>query len=171
MQARPASHPVIVKSAAEFAAIVANNPFVPPRRRTLASSWPSRWIEPNFRNSSNQYLQPGERLAVTERCLSALLWRVLESKAGAAILGKSAAFLEHQPRRNWGQQNKLTPPRGGVRPNPSLEPTATGMALGREALVLIIRPRGQCHTGVCASAQTLGLTSPKDGTPRLGASQ
>ncbi len=57
-------------------------------------------------------------------------------------------------------------------PNPSLEWTATGKPpWPRGALCLSCASRPSRLSGVSPSAQTLGLTSPKDGTPRPGVSQ
>jgi uncharacterized protein (DUF1697 family) len=99
--------PVIVKSAAEFAAIVANNPIAPPESensRFLVAFAMDRTKLQEL-NTLQPLLQPGERLAVTEHaaylhCAGGLL----ESKAGAAILGKDGRSITT---RNWGTTLKL----------------------------------------------------------------
>ncbi len=99
--------PVIVKSAAEFAAIVANNPIVPPEsensRFLVAFAMDGAKLQEL--SSLQSLLQPGERLAVTEQaaylhCAGGLL----ESKAGEAILGKAGRSITT---RNWGTTLKL----------------------------------------------------------------
>ena len=99
--------PVIVKSAAEFAAIVTNNPIAPPESES------SRFVVAFAMGRSNiqelaslqSLLQPGERLAITEHaaylhCAGGLL----QSKAGEAILGKAGRSVTT---RNWGTTLKL----------------------------------------------------------------
>lgn len=105
--------PVIVKSAAEFAAIVTNNPIAPPESEN------SRFLVAFAMDRAKLQelavlrlmLQPGERLAVTEHaaylhCASGLL----QSKAGGAILGKSGRSITT---RNWGTTLKLASLLGG----------------------------------------------------------
>ena len=99
--------PVVVKSAADFEAIVANNPNAPPEsensRFLVAFAMdPAKLQE---LSSLQCLLQPGERLAVTE--LAAYLHctgGLLESKAGEAILGKGGRSITT---RNWGTTLKL----------------------------------------------------------------
>ena len=99
--------PVIVKSAAEFAAIVTNNPIAPPQSensRFLVAFAMDRTRLQEL-SSLQSLLQPGERLAVTEQaaylhCAGGLL----ESKAGEAILGKGGRSITT---RNWGTTLKL----------------------------------------------------------------
>lgn len=99
--------PVIVKSAAEFAAIVAGNPIVP------AASEHARFVVAFAMDRAtlqalaplHALLQPGERLAVTEHaaylhCAGGLL----ESKAGAALLGQRGRGITT---RNWGTTLRL----------------------------------------------------------------
>ena len=105
--------PVIVKSAAEFAAIVANNPIAPPEsensRFVVAFAMDrSKLAE---LSSLQSLLQPGERLAVTEHaaylhCAGGLL----QSKAGEAILGRGGRCITT---RNWGTTLKLASLLGG----------------------------------------------------------
>lgn len=99
--------PVIVKSGAEFASIVANNPIVPPEaensRFLVAFAMDRARLEEL--SSLQSLLQPGERLAVTEHaaylhCAGGLL----QSKAGEAILGKAGRSITT---RNWGTTLKL----------------------------------------------------------------
>jgi len=99
--------PVIVKSAAEFAAIVANNPIAPPEsensRFIVAFAMDRTKLQEL--SSLHSLLQPGERLAVTEQaaylhCAGGLL----QSKAGEAILGKAGRSITT---RNWGTTLKL----------------------------------------------------------------
>lgn len=100
--------PVIVKSAAEFAAIVGNNPIAP------AESENSRFLvafamdrtKLQELSAVRSQLQPGEILAITEHaaylhCAGGLL----ESKAGGAILGKAGRSITT---RNWGTTLKLS---------------------------------------------------------------
>lgn len=105
--------PVIVKSAAEFVAIVANNPIAPPEsensRFLVAFAMDRTRIQELAALQS--LLQPGERLAVTEHaaylhCAAGLL----ESKAGEAILGKASQSITT---RNWGTTLKLASLLGG----------------------------------------------------------
>ena len=70
------------------------------------------------------------------------------------------------PRQSTGlsacasRQHAAGPQVTTVRPNPSLEPTRTGMALGpRGAWFLSSASRAKRHTGARGSAQTLGLTT------------
>ncbi len=99
--------PVIVKSVAEFAAIVATNPIAPPESEN------SRFLVAFAMDQSKlqelatleSLLQPGEHLAVTEHaaylhCAGGLL----ESKAGEAILSKAGRSITT---RNWGTTLKL----------------------------------------------------------------
>ena len=99
--------PVIVKSATEFAAIVAHNPIAPPEsensRFLVAFAMDRARLQELA--SLQPLLQPGERLVVTEHaaylhCAGGLL----ESKAGAAILGKGGRGITT---RNWGTTLKL----------------------------------------------------------------
>jgi len=100
--------PVIVKSAAEFAAIVDNNPIAPPESensRFLVAFAMDRTKLQELGNLQS-LLQPGERLAITEHaaylhCTGGLL----ESKAGVAILGKAGRSITT---RNWGTTVKLS---------------------------------------------------------------
>ncbi len=99
--------PVIVKSEAEFTAIVANNPIAPPESedsRFLVAFAMDRTKLQEL-SSLQSLLQPGERLAVTEHaaylhCAGGLL----ESKAGEAILGRTGRSITT---RNWGTTLKL----------------------------------------------------------------
>ena len=90
---------------------------------------------------------------------------------GVVWLPLAAPALQPAPLNSsfiW-QQSCLAP---RLLPNPSLEWTATGKpAWPRGALCLSCASRPSRLSGARPSAQTLGLTSPKDGTPRLGASQ
>ncbi len=63
--------PVIVKSAAEFAAIVANNPIVPPESENSRFLVAFAMDGATLRELSSlqSLLQPGERLAVTEQAI------------------------------------------------------------------------------------------------------
>lgn len=99
--------PVIVKSAAEFAAIVAHNPIVPPEpdhsRFLVAFAMDRNKLQELATLQS--LLQPGERLAITEQaaylhCTGGLL----QSKAGEAILGQGGRSITT---RNWGTTLKL----------------------------------------------------------------
>ena len=99
--------PVIVKSAAEFTAIVAKNPIAPPvsenSRFLVAFAMDRTRIQELAK--LRPLLQPGERLAVTEHaaylhCVGGLL----ESKAGEAILGKAGRSITT---RNWGTTLRL----------------------------------------------------------------
>lgn len=99
--------PVIVKSAAEFAAIAGNNPIAPPasensRFLVAFAMDPARIQELGALRS---LLHPGERLAITEHaaylhCAGGLL----ESQAGSAILGWAGRGITT---RNWGTTLKL----------------------------------------------------------------
>lgn len=99
--------PVIVKSAAEFSAIVSNNPIAPPEpdySRFLVAFAMDRTRLQEL-GVLQPLLQPGERLAITEHaaylhCAGGLL----ESKAGEAILGKAGRSITT---RNWGTTLKL----------------------------------------------------------------
>lgn len=105
--------PVIVKSAAEFAAIVANNPIAPPeseKSRFLVAFAMDRTRLQELA-TLQPLLQPGERLAVTEHavylhCSGGLL----ASKAGEALLGKAGRSITT---RNWGTTLKLASLLGG----------------------------------------------------------
>lgn len=99
--------PVIVKSAAEFAAIVAGNPIVPPEaeyaRLLVAFTMDNTRLQALA--SLQPLLQAQERLAVTEQaaylhCASGLL----QSRAAEALLGKAG---RHLTTRNWGTTLKL----------------------------------------------------------------
>jgi len=99
--------PVVVKSAAEFAAIVQENPITPAEaeysRFLVAFASDRAGIE--ALRSLQPMLQSGERLLVTEHaaylhCAGGLL----ESKAGSAILGKVGRSVTT---RNWGTTIKL----------------------------------------------------------------
>lgn len=102
------STPAMVKSAAEFAAIVTGNSIVPPEtdhsRFLVAFAMdPARLDE---LNALQGLLQPGERFVVTEHaaylhCASGLL----ESKLGEAILGKAGRSITT---RNWSTVLKLS---------------------------------------------------------------
>ncbi len=105
--------PIIVKSAAEFAAIVTNNPIAPPEsensRFLVAFAMDQTRLQEL--SSLQSLLQPGERLAITEQaaylhCAGGLL----ESKAGGAILGKVGRSITT---RNWGTTLKLASLLGG----------------------------------------------------------
>lgn len=99
--------PVIVKSAAEFSAIVDNNPMLPPEsensRFLVAFSMdPARLME---LSSLQRLLQPSEQLAVSDRaaylhCAGGLL----QSKAAESMLGKAGRGITT---RNWGTTCKL----------------------------------------------------------------
>ena len=104
---------VIVKSAAEFAAIVANNPIAPPESEH--SRFLVAFAMDRARLQQLTMLQPmlqqGERLAVTEdavylHCAGGLS----QSKAGEAILGRSGRSITT---RNWGTTLKLAALLGG----------------------------------------------------------
>jgi uncharacterized protein (DUF1697 family) len=105
--------PVIVKSAAEFAAIVDNNPIAPPESeysRFLVAFAMDRTRLQELAGLQS-LLQPGERLAITEHaayiyCTGGLL----QSKAGEAILGKAGRSITT---RNWGTTLKLSSLLGG----------------------------------------------------------
>lgn len=99
--------PVIVKSAAEFAAIVARNPIVPPAAEN--ARFLVAFTMDNTRLQALASLQPllqaQERLAVTEQaaylhCAGGLL----QSRAAEALLGKAG---RHLTTRNWGTTLKL----------------------------------------------------------------
>lgn len=102
------SAPVIVKSAAEFAAIDRNNPFPP------AEAEQSRFLvafamdETKLRelNALSALLQPGERFAVTPHaaylhCAGGLL----QSRIGAAMLGRAGQSVTT---RNWATVLKIS---------------------------------------------------------------
>lgn len=99
--------PIIVKSAAEFAAIVAGNPIAPP------DSDHSRFLAVFAMDAARlqelkalqALLRPGERWAVTDHaaylhCAGGLL----DSKLGAALLGKAGRSVTT---RNWATVLKL----------------------------------------------------------------
>lgn len=101
------STPVVVKSAAEFAAVVAGNPITPPEDEH------SRFLVAFAMNPAalqdlaplQSRLLPGERMAVTEHaaylhCAGGLL----ESTVGEALLGKAGRGLTT---RNWATVLKL----------------------------------------------------------------
>lgn len=100
--------PVVVKSAAEFAAIVGGNPIVPTepdhsRFLVVFAMDAARIME---LGSLQSLLRPGERLVVTDRaaylhCAGGLL----ESKVGEAILGKAGRSVTT---RNWGTVLKIS---------------------------------------------------------------
>lgn len=101
------STPVVVKAAAELAAIVAGNPIVPP------ADDHSRFLVAFAMNPAalqglvplQSLLLPGERMAVTEH--AAYLYcagGLLESKVGEALLGKAGRGLTT---RNWATVLKL----------------------------------------------------------------
>lgn len=99
--------PVVVKSAAEFEAIVQGNPIVPPaadhsRFLVAFAMDPARLAE---LDSLQPLVRPGERLVVTDRaaylhCAGGLL----ESKVGEAILGKVGRGATT---RNWATVLKI----------------------------------------------------------------
>lgn len=99
--------PVIVKSAADFAAIVTGNPIVPPQAehpRFLAVFTMDRARLQEL-EALRPLLRPGERLAITAdaaylHCAGGLL----QSKAGEALLGQAGRGLTT---RNWGTTLKL----------------------------------------------------------------
>lgn len=99
--------PVIVKTTAEFATIVADNPMTPPEAehpRFLVAFAMDRARLAEL-DALRPLLQPGERLAVTEHaaylhCAGGLL----ESRAGEALLGKAGRGITT---RNWGTTLKL----------------------------------------------------------------
>lgn len=99
--------PVIVKSAAEFAAIVTGNPIVPPEAehsRFLVVFTMDRARLKEL-EALRPLLQPGEQLAITAdaaylHCAGGLL----QSRAGEALLGKAGRGLTT---RNWGTTLKL----------------------------------------------------------------
>lgn len=98
---------VIVKSAVEFAAIVANNPIAPSESENARFLVVFAMDRTKLQQLSplQSLLQPGERLAVAEQaaylhCAGGLL----ESKAGGAILGKGGRSITT---RNWGTTLKL----------------------------------------------------------------
>jgi uncharacterized protein (DUF1697 family) len=106
--------PVIVKSAAEFAAIVAGNPIVPGdaehSRFLVAFAMDSGKLQELA--ALQPLLQPGERFAVTPQaaylhCTGGLL----ESRAGEALLGKAGRGITT---RNWGTTLKLNALLGGA---------------------------------------------------------
>jgi uncharacterized protein (DUF1697 family) len=100
--------PVVVKSAAEFAAIVDSNPIVPPEsdhsRLLVAFAMdPARLRE---LGTLQALLRPGERLAINDHALYLHCTDgLLESKAGAAILGKAGRGITT---RNWGTVLKIS---------------------------------------------------------------
>ncbi len=105
--------PVIVKSVAEFAAIVANNPIAPPEsessRFLVAFAMDRNQLQEL--TSLHSLLQPGERLAVTEHAAYLhCAGRLLESKAGETILGKGGRSITT---RNWATTLKLASLLGG----------------------------------------------------------
>jgi uncharacterized protein (DUF1697 family) len=98
---------VMVKSAAEFAAIVSHNPIVP------AESEYSRFLvaiaqDPTRLRELSKLLpllHPGERMVITEHAAYLHCARgLLDSKAGKAILGKAGRGVTT---RNWGTVLKL----------------------------------------------------------------
>jgi uncharacterized protein (DUF1697 family) len=100
--------PAVVKSAAEFAAIVDGNPFPPPATAhahfLVAFAMDPAALE--ALEGLQAQLQPGERLAVTPR--AAYLHcpgGVLESRVGAAMLGPTGRRLTT---RNWGTVLKIS---------------------------------------------------------------
>lgn len=101
------STPVIVKSAAEFAAIVAGNPIAPPpddhSRFLVAFAMAAEALQALV--PLQAHLLPGERMAVTEHaaylhCAGGLL----ESQVGGALLGKAGRGVTS---RNWATVLKL----------------------------------------------------------------
>lgn len=99
--------PVIVKSAAEFASIVAGNPIVPPQagqsRFLVAFTMDCERLQ--ALEALRPLLQPGEQLAVGPQaaylhCAGGLL----QSQAGKALLGKAGRGLTT---RNWATTLKL----------------------------------------------------------------
>ena len=99
--------PVIVKSAAELAAIVRNNPFLPPEsehsRFLVAFASDSQKLQ-ELRGLSS-LLQPGERFAINEHAAYLhFAGGLLESKVGAAILGRAGRSVTT---RNWATVLKL----------------------------------------------------------------
>jgi uncharacterized protein (DUF1697 family) len=105
--------PVVVKSAAEFIAVVAHNPMPPPASEHARFLVTFAMDPAALRELAalQSLLQPGERLAVTEHaaylhCAGGLL----ESKAGAAILGKAGRRCTT---RNWATTLKLAALLGG----------------------------------------------------------
>ena len=100
--------PVIVKSAAEFAAIVQNNPITPARAEysRFLVAFASDRAKLEALRALQPLLQPSERLVIAEHaaylhCSGGLL----ESKAGSAILGKVGRNVTT---RNWGTAVKLS---------------------------------------------------------------
>lgn len=101
------STPVIVKTSAEFEAIVQHNPIIPPgdaHARFLVAYTMDRARLQELA-ALEPLLQAGERLAITEHaaylhCAGGLL----ESKAGDALLGKLGRGVTT---RNWGTTLKL----------------------------------------------------------------
>lgn len=100
--------PVIVKSAAEFAAIVSGNPITPPdsdhSRFLVAFAMDAARIREL--DALQSLTQPGEKLVVTQNaaylhCSSGLL----ESKVGKALLGKAGRSVTT---RNWATVLKLS---------------------------------------------------------------
>ncbi len=105
--------PVIVKSAAEFTAIVANNPIAPPESDNSRFLVAFAMDRSKVRELATlrSLLQPGERLAITEHaaylhCAEGLL----KSKAGEAMLGKASGSITT---RTWGTTLKLAALLGG----------------------------------------------------------
>lgn len=99
--------PVVVKSAAEFAAIVGGNPIVPPepehsRFLVVFAMDAARFAE---LDALQPLVRPGERLVVTDRaaylhCAGGLL----QSKVGEAIVGKLGRSVTT---RNWATVLKI----------------------------------------------------------------
>lgn len=105
--------PVIVKSAAEFAAIVAHNPIAPalPEHSRFLVAFAMEPARLQELAPLQSLLQPGESLAVTEHaaylhCAGGLL----ESKAAGAMLGKAGRSVTT---RNWSTTLKLAALLGG----------------------------------------------------------
>lgn len=100
--------PVIVKSAAEFAAIVGANAMVPPEpehaRFLVVFAMASARLDEL--NALRPLLQPGERFVVTHdaaylHCSGGLL----DSRLGEALLGRAGQGITT---RNWGTVLKLS---------------------------------------------------------------
>jgi uncharacterized protein (DUF1697 family) len=99
--------PVIVKSAAEFEAIVKANPFTPPEsehsRFIVACALDNTRLQEL--ESLASLLKPGERFAVTEHAAYLhCAGGILESKAGEALLGRGGRGVTT---RNWATVLKL----------------------------------------------------------------
>lgn len=99
--------PIIVKSAAEFAAIVGNNPIAPaePENSRFLVAFAMDPARLQALDVLESLLLPGERLAITAHaaylhCTAGLL----ESKAGEAILGRAGRSVTT---RNWSTTLKL----------------------------------------------------------------